>query len=320
VNKGSAALRELLARDSCMSEVTFQLFRAYEVDSDGTMLAYFNTDSDGYCMFRASLQALLRFEDPALTVKQLKAIDMKTKSDKLVKHIQVYADAVKFANPHTNLFHQAKLAECLFNAEHFPDQRNPPDCWGDSCWMRFLKFDVVLLDFMDDHRRSVIGGKMCKWGQVSRVPFHYFGTFFYGVPNMTQVQLQDLVRKANYVGFSPGHNFVLENPTVESQLEELSSSILSWINGLVPAIVALSDVELELVRQLGVTLRTSTMTAPLATIRTSIGIVDVDTALVPVTQYTDRGEPICCDTLFELCPNGSFNKHEVDAMLSSVIV
>ncbi len=320
-HRDSVDLNALLARESCVADVKFQFFRAYGMDEFDTMLAYSNTVGDGYCLFRASDQAELRSENRELDVSELKVLDKKKKSVDLIEHIQMYADAVQFANPHTNLLNRSKLEECLFNAKNFPDELNPRECWGDSSWMRFLKFDVLLLDFMPKAAVTTVEGQVCKWGQVARVPFHYFNDFFYGVPNFTLKQLDDLVRKANYVGYSPGHYFVLENPTVIAQQEGISLATSNWIDRLVPKIKALSHSDLYIIRQYGVTLKAQLLaanTAPSASMITSIGPISLDKSKVPVIQYTDEGSPICCDTLYGVCPNGSYNKYDLDDLLNSV--
>ncbi len=322
-NKDRTRVSAMLASEACVSDVTFQFSRAYGVDSNGSMLACMNTEGDGYCMFRATLQALMRSNSPTLSVAALKSADAEKSSDQLSEHIRTYIDMVKFANPHTDMYHQTKLEECLFNAENLVDKLNPRSCWGDSSWMRFLPFHFALLDFTDKDSHVVLPGiGQCRWGLLTRVPFHLFNSFYYGTPTPTLKQLRQLVLKPpNYLGYSPGHNFLLDNPlSTVREAADLQAALEDWCGTLIPVIGRLTSSELDGIHELGVKLIAQASLGPptCKTMETSIGVVEIDDSAVPVVQYNTKMQPMCCDTLFVQGPGGGYNKHEVDELLNTV--
>jgi hypothetical protein len=311
---------EMVASDSCVADVTFKFFRAYGVDEDGSLLASMNTQGDGYCHFRASKQAEERSEDRTLTVSALKRTDSKVSSDQLVEHINMYLNVVHFADPYTHMFHKTKLEECLFNAENFVDKVNPRSCWGEPSWTRFVAFDFALLDF-SVNEPVTIGGLDCKWGLLQCIPFHYFETFFVaGVPTLTLTQLHEFTRKANYVGFCSGHNFLLENPpSCSSEGVALDGAVIDWISKLTPSILALSRQDLASIRAFGVSLRAKPTVSIRKTIDTAIGRIDVDAATeVAVVQFNAKNQPMCTDTLFAKGKDGGINQREAVDLLETV--
>jgi hypothetical protein len=303
---------------SCVDDVNFKLYRAHGVGADGCMLASMNTQGDGYCLFRASEQAETRSLDPSVTVAALKESDWKKSSDQLADHISTYIDVVHFANPHTHMLTQTKLEECLFNAQNFVGEVNPRACWGADSWLRFQSFDFALLEFSDGGD-VVVEGANCRWGQLTRIPFHYFGEFYFGVPTPTLAQLQVVLRKSNHIGFSSGHFFILENhPFPSREKAALGGAVRSWMTSLIPAVRALSPTDVSNIRAFGERLRTEPA-KPRKTIQTSIGDVGIDGATNrPVVSYNDKHQPVCTDTLFEIQESGGYNKQDVIELLAAV--
>lgn len=324
LNKNEFNLGALLAQEAaCLDGVYFALRRAFEVGGGDLMIDSENTRGDGYCLFRATLQAQDRSKNPTLSLEQLKASDWARGSDKLVAHIKSYVKVINFANFATQELMQTKLDECIFNAEILVGATNPYACWCDSSLLRFLKFDMALFDFSSsDTMRVDIKGTHCRWGNLSRIPFHYFDNFFDGEPKLTITQLRVVTTKSNYIGFSSGHNFVL--PTPSRDLLDLNKAFGNWIDHIIAAVQLLSTSELQVVDAFAVRNDAKLKATAIASVSFSVnqnesGVIDVSTdSLTRETQRDHKNKPLCHDNYFKKLDDGRFNKEEVDDLCNSV--
>jgi hypothetical protein len=328
---GDDTLTAAVQDDPCLVDLLFVFMRSYEVDSNDTPLASDNTRGDGYCEYRATLQAEMRSKDATLTAARLKALDSKMPFSKIAAHIQSYKDVVNFANPQTQMLYQTKLDESLFNAQNFPEELNPRPCWGDASLVRFLKFDFALLQFTGGDNNVHMGSSSSSrrsgkrtWGKLARVPFHYFDKFFLADPKLSISQMRILTSRSNYIGYgyTAGHFYVLENP--ENDREDLEAAVSDWIQNLIVRVK--SDVtvpQVKLLREYAAQLRVNLTNAPpriQEKIMTSIGFVDIDPATrMPSDNMRDKNKrPLCVDTLFEVGADGKYNKQDIDELLSAV--
>jgi hypothetical protein len=233
-----------------INRISFSFQKAFPVvGSNQSSIAYGNTIGDGYCGFRATDQAEQRSLHHMTAIKDLITYDKASKTDgRVAEHIGEYITSVNYADPFAQKLALAKLGSAHHNAVSYPEMNNPACCYCDSDWMRFVGFPLHLFRFNGNGGTGEceIDGKRCCWTTLVTVSYMLFEKFFDGIPVLRLKQISKICGEPNYVGYQPGHFFVLENSLDDSEL--LTLAVRDWFGALVSQVEMLSDSDLKNIR------------------------------------------------------------------------
>jgi hypothetical protein len=225
------------------SFTVYRAFAAQEIDDSQN-----NTCGDGYCMFGGTQQCLMRGED-GYSVADLKNFDcQRNVLDGIVPHLLRYVDLVHPTDANSRIYTSGLLKSTLNHAITNPLASNPLNNWGNAMCIPFLDFTVMLLDFQTN-THVIVNGVDCFYGVLARVNFALSG----GKPDedcIPQFSFRELIAMfnvVNYLGYLPGHFFLLENPL--NELQNAIEAVRDFINKFLLKIRSLSSVERACVRE-----------------------------------------------------------------------
>jgi hypothetical protein len=166
----------------------------------------------------------------------------------IVPHIRKYIDLVRPTDSNSRTYTTGLLKSTLNHAISNPTASNPLQNWGNAMCIPFLDWTIMLLDFQ--HKMNVVIHDIPHiYGVLARVNFALSG----GIPDedctpqFSYRQLLAMFAKVNYLGYQPGHFFLLDNP--QGELENAKEAVVDWVGGICAKIRLLTTPERDVIRQ-----------------------------------------------------------------------
>ncbi len=291
------AVIEALSDDPVLEEIRFYAYKATTLADLEKFYEY--TKGDGYCQPRATHQNQLRYENPSMSMADLRAADRQMTREQLAQYIESYLKCVICSDKDEQFLVDLSLKTMAWNARTLTHQDNRRDNWGQGHVIRFLPGQQMLFRYDDISSQTdcTIDGEEARFGQLARVNYkmthRYIGR--HHAPTLSHQELKSIFENSNNIAFESMHYFILENKPTEDA-NAVDSAVDDWLLEFIGKVSALDDVAVGLVRVFVEEARACKVqrNEQLLLIQR-----DTDTRKFVTPTVDSRGAPLCLDYFFD---------------------